>query len=447
MKLLSVSQDATKVLKRVKKKKVRPRRFWTRPGRTSAWWDNFASEIIVAEEWRENFRMSRESINSLAEELRPYIEGKNTIMRKSVDVVKQVAVTLYYLSDEGRMRKTANAFGLSRQSVSKIVRKVCKAITIYLGPKYIKLPRTEEEVNCLVKKFHRAHGFPQCLGAIDGTHIEIRQPNANSTDYINRKGRYSLNVEAACDYNYCFMDVVVKWPGSSGKIPPCKRTILPDEDPVPVFILGDPAYPLMPYVMKEYSNGGSTVQEQYFGLTLCKARMVIECPFGRVKARFGALKRAMDINMDELPCVIYACFVLHNYCEINNEKIGEEKVSSAIDYDREFQPAVVTNNFTTDCNESEDQLGKILPQLLQIEQGLVNCGILKYIKLNPDLWRVLFVCGNIFQVSADYILDQIQVDFSSSQLEKEKEFDTFKYFADVLEAIDSGSNYGELVFN
>ena len=40
-------------------------------------------------------------------------------MRAAVDVVKQVAVTLYYLSDEGRMRKTANAFGLSRQAVSK----------------------------------------------------------------------------------------------------------------------------------------------------------------------------------------------------------------------------------------------------------------------------------------------------------------------------------------
>ena len=56
---------------------------------------------MIEEEWRENFRMSKTSLLKLAEEFRPYIEGKETIMRSPVDVVKQVALTLYYLSDEG----------------------------------------------------------------------------------------------------------------------------------------------------------------------------------------------------------------------------------------------------------------------------------------------------------------------------------------------------------
>ena len=356
--------------RRTRWRQLRPRRFWIRPGRTKAWWDNFITDVVVPEEWRENFRMSKNTFYRLCQELQPFIQRQTTTMRSPVEVERQVAITLYYLSDEGRLRKTANAFGLSRPCISVIVRRVAHAIAVHLGPKYIKLPLTEEEVREKVSHFFHAFGVPQCLGAIDGTHIEIKQPSVNSTDYINRKSRFSLNVQACCDSKYCFMDVVVKWPGSvhdsrmfsnsalnhllrSQRIPACRRSIIESEDPIPVFLLGDPAYPLMPYVMKEYANGGGTQQEQYFGYRLCSARNVIECAFGRLKARFSALKRAMDINMDDLPFVIYACFVLHNFCETYGESVSEERVRMAISYDRDFQPETTHNRYMTDCNEVE----------------------------------------------------------------------------------------------
>ena len=167
----------------------------------------------------------------------------------------------------------------------------------------------------------------------------------NPTDYLNRKNRFSMNIQALCDYKYCFTEVVIKWPGSvhdarmfynsrlnemlqNDTIAPLYTTLVPGTVPVPVCFLGDPAYPLLPRVMKEFPGGGNTVKEQFFGYRLSSARMVIECAFGRLKGRCGTLRRGMDINIDDLPHVIYACFVLHNFCEINKELLAQEYVDS-----------------------------------------------------------------------------------------------------------------------
>ena len=53
-------------------------------------------------------------------------------------IERRVAVTLYYLADEGRMRKVANAFGIGKSTVLKLVRCVTMAISRLLGPQYIK---------------------------------------------------------------------------------------------------------------------------------------------------------------------------------------------------------------------------------------------------------------------------------------------------------------------
>src|SRR4029434_5789370 len=34
----------------------RRRRFWIRPGRTVVWWENFEKEVVLPDEWHENFK-------------------------------------------------------------------------------------------------------------------------------------------------------------------------------------------------------------------------------------------------------------------------------------------------------------------------------------------------------------------------------------------------------
>ena len=55
--------------------------------------------------------------------------------------------------------------------------------------------------------------LPQCVGAIDGSHIPINAPNRNHTDYYNRKGLYSVILQTVVDHGYCFTDINVGWPG------------------------------------------------------------------------------------------------------------------------------------------------------------------------------------------------------------------------------------------
>ena len=194
------------------------------------------------------------------------------------------------------------------------------------------LPTCENEIVKLVEKFYEAHGFPQCIGAIDGTHIRIKKTISSPTDYINRKRTYHLNFQAAIDYKFCFFGGVVKWPGNvhdarifsnsllnkklrDGSIPKCSKTIVPREPAVPICLLSDPAYPLLSYIIKEFSNGGKNNEEGFFGNRLSSVRMVIGWTFCRLKARFGCLNRNTDINLKDLPNVIHTCFVLHNFCE------------------------------------------------------------------------------------------------------------------------------------
>lgn len=124
-----------------------------------------------------------------------------------------MAVTLYYLKDMRSHWMTANTFGIHQCTVSKVLIQDYSAISKYLGPEYVHLPRTTDEMRNKVAQFETTFGVTQAFGCIDGTDIPIRRPLVDSQDYFNYKQYFSLNVQAVCDFRGIFMDVDCRWPG------------------------------------------------------------------------------------------------------------------------------------------------------------------------------------------------------------------------------------------
>ncbi|KAK6178070.1 hypothetical protein SNE40_012903 [Patella caerulea] len=143
--------------------------------------------------------------------------------------------------------------------------------------------------------FEVKFGMTQAFGCVDGTHIAIKRPVENSQDYFCHKNFFSVNVQAVCDSSGLFMDVDYRWPGSvhngkvfanssinrklkSNSLPITFRSVLPGCTKIPNYLIGDPAYALTPYCIKEYSTCSSN-EEVIFNNMSHTARNQIECAF------------------------------------------------------------------------------------------------------------------------------------------------------------------------
>jgi len=88
-------------------------------------------------------------------------------------------------------------------------------------------------------------------------------------------------------------------------------TIVTTTVDVPLIILGDPAYPLLPWLMKPFPDTGSlTRHQEHYNYRQSRARMVVENAFGRLKGRWRFLLKRMDYLSVE-SCSILSSFTQH----------------------------------------------------------------------------------------------------------------------------------------
>ena len=134
--------------------------------------------------------------------------------------------------------------------------------------------------------------------------------------------------------------MVVNWPGSmrnipnfstnfpnwiineNGTISTCEHVIVPEEDPVPPSLIVNPAYLVLRFLMKDFSDGG---------------------------------KNKSNIFKD-VPNFILLIFILHNFCENQHEIVPEKNINTTIRLEIKFHRLPSTTGYQNVVNEIETRI-------------------------------------------------------------------------------------------
>ncbi|KAK4880399.1 hypothetical protein RN001_008545 [Aquatica leii] len=237
--------------------KRKPKKIWMKLHSTD-FWDRIVSRTDN-EEFLPSFRMKHQSFNGLCEVLTSNLLLYQSFLkrRELVSMEKQIAVTFYKLASCAEYRIVGNVFRIHKSTVKKSTHfeEVCK--------------------------------LPQVIGCIDGTHIPILAPSDRYRNFINRKGWTSYNMQAVVDHK--FRDIFVKFLGNTRDVASS--------------LYKHPAYPLMNWVMKDYS-GTTTSQQELFNVYLTCGPVFVEMTFGQLKARWRILLKRIDVHPTFVCCLI-----------------------------------------------------------------------------------------------------------------------------------------------
>ncbi|WAR29070.1 HARB1-like protein [Mya arenaria] len=149
-------------------------------------------EILDVESVRKRYRFFPDSIMILVGIVEPTI-GTATMRSNPLPPLLTVLCCLQFFATGAHHIVIAQAHGVSRSAVGKAIHAVSVILAGLLN-RYVKFP-TGLEIESVKRKFYSVAGFPNVVGAVDGTHVKIQAPPDNEADYVNRKGYHSLNVQ------------------------------------------------------------------------------------------------------------------------------------------------------------------------------------------------------------------------------------------------------------
>ncbi|KAH9120555.1 hypothetical protein AeMF1_007336 [Aphanomyces euteiches] len=271
----------------------------------------------------DNFRLPRVAIDLLVDVCRPFIP-----VRMETKCV--LLVTLQYLATGSTVRLQEQLF--QRQSFSQIsiyrrigIRAIIQALCKHEF--YGIDPHEKDRMATSSLAFARKHPLlSKCLGAIDGTHIQITVSSDLVDRFRNRKTQTSTNVLGIVDECGRFLAVYAGAEGCASDSFVLDHSGFEQNIPLGYFYLADAGYRLSNTILTPYRSQRYHLREwaddpadrpsnekELYNYYHSMTRIVVERAFGIWKMKWKVLSSGLNLPMDRIVQVVHACAALHNF--------------------------------------------------------------------------------------------------------------------------------------
>ena len=102
----------------------------------------------------------------------------------------------------------------------RTVMEVCSAISKIIGASYLTTPKNKDDWLEISQKFYERWSFPNSIGALDGEHIVMQQPENSGSHYRNYKGTDSIVLMGLVgpEYEFWYADIGINGRNSDGGV-------------------------------------------------------------------------------------------------------------------------------------------------------------------------------------------------------------------------------------
>ncbi|KAG5887228.1 hypothetical protein JTB14_010809 [Gonioctena quinquepunctata] len=217
-------------------------------------------------------------------------------LEKSLTTVHRLLITpqqlsihsFYYLAEGCSMKEMAHGYYLGHATVYVIIRETTKVLWEVLAPKELKVPSVEEW-EAISKGFFEKWNLPNCLGSVDGEHVNIQAPKHSGFTLVDigaAGGHHDFAVFSSSGFGNAIL---------SKKLPiPAPKNLPNTNIKFPHFFNGDSAFPL-----------GENIYRRKFGWRI--------------------LRKPLLCELETCESIVQATVVLHNFVQMKELEIPEEE--------------------------------------------------------------------------------------------------------------------------